>query len=888
MNKKNKWLLTMACACISLGSMTGCEGMIEKINQFLPPELGIVLPLPNGGESTSEIELNLVEESVEMELFEELDLEYTYTGEEALSWSVADPSVVTVSNGKLVALKQGETTVTVQSGDVSDVCSVKVNGMKKELLSVAVEKAQPSLYIGESDIIKPTVTYGMKIIEDATFTYESFDTAVASVSQAGVLTANSVGTTSVSVTATAMQTTVGCIVNVTVQKSGAISVDTVMVELYALPEYDGKTYKNEIQLQTTVTEKGVEVKPDSLKMSWTSSDASVATVENGKVVAVGLGDAQITVTYVGSDGYSVEAVSFITVLPVTHTVETTTNVIKTELFTVEGLETEGMNAYLTDGTLNIPVPVSNGELDFSTINVYGETTLVLDTGKILLNMPIYVWTDVISNMADFTALRTKRDGHYRLETDLDFTGVTWTYETPVVFKGVLDGGDHTLTNFAPSGCGLFYELGGESKIQNLNFKNAMINAGNNSIGCLASIVSPDAIVTVENVTGNIVNNGNACGGLFGRVGANVELTLARNNLHIYAENTAAGSGALVGCADSEIIMSSDAPSAIYTNFNLCGNTAYSGFTNSASTAINQNTYEKPQAYKEVLNKWNKNELAGTKIAISETNVVKATFFGKTIEVLPYDNGVVLPAAQVEGFEGNNYEIMLEKADGTIAYYAVKIEYGELKLSNANKHLLKEINSGTVILQEDIDLGGETWSEQGHFAGTLDGNGHVIKNFTIPSKDSWGFFVTAIGTIKNIGFVGVKLEKGASVIAARNGSGTLTLENVFIEVVEVADPTATYGILGKVRKNEKSVVTMTNVVASMPSNKAKIFGVLAQYQTQLTNVYTIGISTSAPYAGSVQVAPTATDCGHYADLAEFNGATKTLTPFLTSCVEKYLK
>ena len=867
MRKKNKWLLAIGCLCIALGTAVGCKR----------------------NKQTTPFELNLVSESVELELFEELDLEYTYTGEGALSWSVEDPSVVTVSNGKLVAVGQGETTVTVQVGNVNDVCTVKVNGVNADLLSVAVEKPHVSLYSGDVYTVKPTVTYGEKTIENATFSYESENTGVVSVSSEGKLTANSIGTTSVYVTATALQKTIGYIINVAVEKSGAISLNTTQMDLYALAEYEGTAYKHEMQLQTTVTEKGAVVS-SPLEVSWTSSDTSVATVENGKVVAVGLGNAEITATYVGADGNTVETVSFVTVIPVTHTVKTTTDVMKTSLFALDVVQTQVKNAYITDGTLNITVPVSGDSLDFSDVDVFGETTLVLDTGNVLFNMPIYVWTGEISNMAGFTALRTAAKGHYRLVADLDFTGVTWTYgtETPV-FEGVLDGGNHTLKNFAPVGCGIFYELSGNSRIQNLKLENARLTSDCKAIGCLAAIISPKASVTVENVTGNILNNSVDCGGLFGRVGTNVELTLERNNLHIYAENTAAGSGALVGCADSEIIMSSDAPSTIYTNIDLCGKTAYSGYTNSARTAINQNTYEKPKAYQEVLNKWNKNELPGKKIAISETNVAKATFFGKTIEVLSYDNGFVLPAAQIEGFEGNNYEIMLEKADGTIAYYAVKIEYGELKLSNANKHLLREINSGsgTVTLQEDIDLGGETWSEQGNFAGTLDGNGHVIKNFTIPSKDSWGFFVTAVGTIKNIGFVGVTLEKGASVIAARNGNGTLTLENIFIEVVQITDTSATNGILSKVRKNEKSVVTMTNVVASMPSKQAKVFGTLAQYQTKLTNVYTIGMSTTTPYAHTIQVAPTVTDCGHYADLAAFNGATKTLTDFLTGCVEKYL-
>ena len=71
---------------------------------------------------------------------------------------------------------------------------------------------------------------------------------------------------------------------------------------------------------------------------WTSSNESVATVENGKVVAVSLGSTEITATYVGEDGNSVKAVSFVTVVPVFHTVETKKDIIKTQAFALDGLQ----------------------------------------------------------------------------------------------------------------------------------------------------------------------------------------------------------------------------------------------------------------------------------------------------------------------------------------------------------------------------------------------------------------------------------------------------------------------------------------------------------------------------------------------------------------------
>lgn len=872
MKKKSKFLLVMACACVSMGVTAGCDkGEISSSDQT--------------------IELNIVEESVDLELFEEYDLQFTYNGEEALSWIVEDSSVVTVTNGKLVALKEGETTITVRSGETSDVCAIKVNGVKTELLKVSVEQPQISLYCKMNTIIDPTVTYGAKIIDDVIFSFESSDASVASVSNAGVLTANSVGTTSVSVTATALQTSVGCIVDVTVEKSGAISLDATQAELYTLAEYEGNTYKNELQIQATVMERGEIVNYGPQRVTWTSSDTSVATVENGKVVAVGSGNATIKATYIDVDGYSVEAVSFITVLPVTYTVETTADVIKTEPFALEGIQ-EATSVYVTDGILNIPIPVSDDALDFSGIDFMGKTMLVLDKGNVLLNYPVYLWTDVISDLEGLKGLRTATAGHYRLAADIDLTNVAWIYETSVVFNGVFDGGNHTLTNFAPSGCGLFCELGGESEIRNINFKNATINAGNNSIGCLASVVSSGAILTVENVTGNILNHGVACGGLFGRVAANSEVTLKNNELHIYTSNTAASNGALVGCADSAFIMASDAPSVIYANINLCGNTAYTGYTNSASAAINQNTYVKPTMYAEILDKWN--DLAGTEIVISETDVAKAILFGNTVEEIDFDNGFTLTQERLDGFTGNNFELMLEKTDGKAAYYAIKLEYGDLKLTNANKHLLKRAESGNIILQEDIDLSGETWISTITFTGTLDGNGYAIKNLTTArNSEENGYqglfkYLGEGALIKNVAFVNVTMGANSGVVAGQMISGTAKVENVFIQVTATGSATtsARYGI---VERTNNGSLDLTNVVVKMPgvSQNETLLGHNTRARCTLTNVYGISVSPTNKIAMGTSVVPAQHNCGMYATVDEFNAATKTLTDFLKSCVNTYL-
>ena len=428
-----------------------------------------------------------------------------------------------------------------------------------------------------------------------------------------------------------------------------------------------------------------------------------------------------------------------------------------------------------------------------------------------------------------------------LASNISLAGKTWTPTD--VFAGTFDGGNHiidgltTTTNSESAYYGFFRRLNGTLK--NVAFTNVTL-AANSAVIC-------------------------------GDTRANTII----ENVFIHVRTTATA-----GTSDYSAICNR-APSSGGARMILVSDVVIK----MPGTAPNESVYGY-QHYNVVQSIWTNVYTIGIKDTTSET-LITFPFTSASLGSVPETNNCGFYANLAE-FHDNATKKLTPFLESCVNTYTPAPDDGTINITADTVHLLKSIPTDAhVVLMEDIDLNGATWSEQGHFAGTLDGNGHVIKNFTIPSKDSWGFFITAVGTIKNIGFVDVKLEKGASVIAARNGSGTLTLENVFIDVVEIADTSATNGILSRVRKNEKSVVTMTNVVASIPSSKAKVFGALAQYQTKLTNVYTIGMPTSAPYADDAQVAPTIKGGGHYADLAEFNGATKTLTDFLSSCVANYL-
>jgi len=103
---------------------------------------------------------------------------------------------------------------------------------------------------------------------------------------------------------------------------------------------------------------------------------------------------------------------------------------------------------------------------------------------------------------------------------------------------------------------------------------------------------------------------------------------------------------------------------------------------------------------------------------------------------------------------------------------------EVKAVNTNISTADDLNfmrlklDGVFTLMNDIDLTGtaySTWEPIVGFTGTLNGNGHIIKNFSInkPSNDNVGFFSTVTGaTISKLGIEGATVVGGTT-----SGSGT---------------------------------------------------------------------------------------------------------------------
>ena len=151
-----------------------------------------------------------------------------------------------------------------------------------------VELDKTSLELTEGGTAQLTATVKPDDATNKNVTWSSDDTSVATVDATGKVTAVSAGTATITVTTVDQSKTATCEVTVTAA--------TVPVTGVTLSQNEAHLYYNRTPNTLTLT---ATVAPDNATnqaVTWTSSNPSVATVENGVVTAVAPGTAVITVT----------------------------------------------------------------------------------------------------------------------------------------------------------------------------------------------------------------------------------------------------------------------------------------------------------------------------------------------------------------------------------------------------------------------------------------------------------------------------------------------------------------------------------------------------------------------------------------------------------------
>lgn len=212
-----------------------------------------------------------------------------------VSWESSDTSVLRVlSNGKVVAVGQGEAVITASVGECTSSVTITVTGEQpgeSGLSGVSLDRYTLTLYAGEeaeqlTATLKPEGT-------EAAIHWTSSNQTAATVSQDGKVTPLSAGVTVV--TAAAGDYRASCIVTVQPKRVRVTGI-----------RFDEPTHT--LMMGSTVTLQPIIAPDDATvkNLTWVSSDEQTATVSRtGIVTALSVGETTITATTVDG-GYSAE------------------------------------------------------------------------------------------------------------------------------------------------------------------------------------------------------------------------------------------------------------------------------------------------------------------------------------------------------------------------------------------------------------------------------------------------------------------------------------------------------------------------------------------------------------------------------------------------------
>lgn len=217
----------------------------------------------------------------------------------AVNWNSSNPSVATVGDdGFVTAISSGNTVVTVTTTDGSNLsasCNVSVTSIPVTSISLN----QTSLNLDVSDTYQLVASIKPNNATNKTISWSSSNPSVATVSSTGLVTPIAPGAATITATTTdGSNLSASCQVTV-VKRVKALALNENSVTL-TIPET--------AQLIATITPEDATIPT----LNWSSSNTSVATVDNnGLVTSISAGIAIITATT--TDGSNLSASCQVTV-----------------------------------------------------------------------------------------------------------------------------------------------------------------------------------------------------------------------------------------------------------------------------------------------------------------------------------------------------------------------------------------------------------------------------------------------------------------------------------------------------------------------------------------------------------------------------------------------
>lgn len=198
-----------------------------------------------------------------------------------VSWASSDTKVAIVSNGKVVCTGYGTAVISAVAEDGGYMATCIITANKNVILpsSITLDKSDATINVGESFTLNANVLPDNA--DNKIIVWNSDDADIASVNNEGEVTGIKAGTTKIIAMTQANDLKAECLITV-LQPVTGITLDRNDISFVEIGE--------SVQLTANVLPEDASNK----NVVWTSSDANVATVNNGVVVCIGYGSAVIT------------------------------------------------------------------------------------------------------------------------------------------------------------------------------------------------------------------------------------------------------------------------------------------------------------------------------------------------------------------------------------------------------------------------------------------------------------------------------------------------------------------------------------------------------------------------------------------------------------------
>jgi hypothetical protein len=746
------------------------------------------------GNSSDSYVLALNKTAMTLLVGEEEQLTTNYTGNNAIEWSVSDPNVASVENGCVQGLSVGKTIISANiDGQIAE-CSVTVKAFDETLLKLELDNSNIELDVGDEYVIDYTLTYNGENIEGATVSFSSLDLEDKNItiSTDGKIIAKASGMTTCIVTIEYLGIEKNFSFTVSVKSLGSVQIEETAIELYAIKEFAGETYKNE-QLLTVKAYEGGDV-VEAPVLTWTIDDPSICEISENTVKGKHSGTTLAKVEYTTVDGIVVSDTVSVTVLLIERVINDEPveidktlgyNIDKAELFGETDITFE--KVFISDGKFETEVSLQDNLIVISDTSFCGESVLSFETGAVVYRLNICIWTQTLNNIDDLKVLLNSTAGWYKIGANIDLSGVEWKYlSDSIVFTGLLDGCGYALKGLS-SGCGLFNALGNGSVVRNLNIEGAMLDESVVQLGVIASKTMTDANVLLEDITVDVCNNGVATGGLLGLVGAGSTIAMKDVTVHSYTSGGGTKQGSLFGAYGGNATFDGV---KVYANTKLCseelvsGNTGYQELNQADSVTILPKMYA------------NELSLIAEEIIFENevSNVNRVMVYVGASRVATFESGKIkLVENELLNLAGGTVEILFYMNDETVEYYVASVA-SALKLAQNNADYLFKVSNCDIVLTEDITLNGILGTPIA-FTGTFDGQGHTISGIVARAKrieyenGSVSYWYSGIwseingGTIKNTAFIIDQL--GVCMGGIAYTATGVSVENVYIQVDSIA-------------------------------------------------------------------------------------------------------